>query len=153
MPGGRAQPTLPGDGRWRRLGRAGPPSGPSRGAGAETPGAGGGCELPPGKLSRLRGQRGPKHTAVALGSRPRPARKEGGLGKVLPTPGEKTTLWAQPLRLPLEKGTGGGGSRQMSKESASAEINGQLHCAGGGGSGPALGDGARLVPRHRPGRL
>ena len=77
------------------------------GVGAETPGLGGGRELPPGKLSRPRGQPGPKHTAMALGSQPRPARKEGGLGKVLPNPGEKTTLWAQPVTLPLEKGKRG----------------------------------------------
>lgn len=151
MPGEWAQPTLAGDRRRCRLGRAGPPS---PGAGAETRGPGGGCELPPGKLSRLRGQRGPKRTAMALGSRPRPARKEGGVGKVLPSPGKKTTLWAQPLTLPLQKGRGGdGGSQQISVEPPSAEMNGQLYCAGGGGSGPALGDGARLVLWRRPGRL
>ena len=73
---------------------------------------------------------------------------------MLPSSGEKTTLWAQPLPLPLEKGRGGGGgSRQTSVGSPSAEINGQLYCAGGEGSGPALGDGARLVPQRRPGRL
>ena len=55
------------------------------------------------------GGREPKPTAMARGSRPRPAREEGGLGKVLPTAREKTTLWAQPLRLPPKKGRGGGG--------------------------------------------
>ena len=51
----------------------------------------------------LRGQQGLKHMAMALGSQLRPACKEGGLGKVLLTPGVKTTLWAQLLMLPLEK--------------------------------------------------
>jgi len=46
----------------------------------------GGCELPPGKLSSLRGQHGPKHMAMALASQPRPAEEEGRVGKVLPTP-------------------------------------------------------------------
>lgn len=126
------------------------------GAGAETQrqsvGPEGGCELPPGKLSKLRYQQGPKRRAMALGSRPRAACKEGGLRKVLPTRGEKRTLWAQALTLPVQKGRGGG-SRQTSVGSPSAETNGQLYCAGGGGSGPALGDGARQLLRQRPGRL
>lgn len=47
--------------------------------------------------------------------------EEGGLGKGLPTSGERTTLWAQALTLPLEKGRGGG-SQPASLESPSLEM-------------------------------
>lgn len=93
------QPTLLGEGgRCCRRECAGPGH-PPGGQGSE-PQCRGCCELP-----RLRGQRGSKHPAMVLGSRPRPVGKERGLGRVLPALGEKRTLWAQSLMLPLRKGS------------------------------------------------
>ena len=45
--------------------------------------------------------------AKVLGGWPRPARREEGLGKTLPTLGEKTAPQSCPLTLPLKEGRGG----------------------------------------------
>ena len=89
------------------------------GEGAETVGADGAqgcvCEHPTGGKccsgvtlnSSLPGPARSEAHGQGAGRLARPARREEGLGKTLPTLGEKTAPQSRPLTLPLKKGRGG----------------------------------------------